>query len=207
MDRDKDTKYLKLPTLRILAPINELIEAFTIEEFNDKVKLNNISDLKFKCIVCPQYGANECFFERNLLRQHIGQHMLQGHIKSHENLCGFCGTVCGSNNEIVLKTGNIKSSCKYFYNYSSGAAVKSSKRSPCTNRLVPCPSCDVAIWTYNIATHYINRHGTLENLLFEHLTPTREELNNVYNWGTNVIPKSSGVKKTKKSKNSCIKNT
>ena len=66
MDRDKDTKYLKLPTLRILAPINELIEAFTIEEFNDKVKLNNISDLKFKCIVCPQFGANECFFERNL---------------------------------------------------------------------------------------------------------------------------------------------
>ena len=48
-----------------------------------------------------------------------------------------------------------------------------------------------------------------EKLLFEHLTPTREELNNVYNWGTRVIPKSlsSGVKKTIKSKNSCIINT
>ena len=87
--------------------------------------------------------------------------------------------------------------------------MESSKRSPCTNRLVSCPSCDVAIWTYNIATHYINRHATLENLIFEYLNPTREELNNVYNWGTKVIPKSlsSGVKKTKKSKNSCIKNT
>ena len=37
------------------------------------------------------------------MRQHIGQHMVQGHNAPHENTRGFCGTVCGANNEINTK--------------------------------------------------------------------------------------------------------
>ena len=67
--------------------------------------------------------------------------------KLNENLGVFCGEVCGSNNEISHKTGQITSSCTHFQSYSNGTASKSSGRSPCTNRLISCPNCKDIIWT------------------------------------------------------------
>jgi hypothetical protein len=60
--------------------------------------------------------------------------------KLNENLCGFCGEVCGSNNEISRKTGQTIFSCTHYKTYSNGAASKSSGRTPCTNRLLSCPT-------------------------------------------------------------------
>lgn len=134
------------------------------------------------------------------MRQHIGQHMVQGHNAPHENTRGFCGTVCGANNEINTK--NIfKSSCEYCYRLSAAAAIKMTERSPCTNRLISRPTCKVVVWTYNIPIHYSNRHPNISKSIYKTFEPTREELNEVYNWGTkktktkDPMPKNSNVKK------------
>ena len=83
------------------------------------------------------------------MRQHIDQHMVQGHNSPHENTRGFCGTVCGANNEINTK--NIfKSSYEYCYRFSAAAAIKMTERPPCTNRLISRPTCKVVVWTCNI---------------------------------------------------------
>ena len=101
----------------------------------------------------------------------------------HENLCGFCGEVCGSNNEISRKTGQMISSCTHYKSYSNGAASKSSGRSPCTNRLISCPTCMDLTWTYTISNHFNNRHPDSDKKIFESFTPSRKEIIAVHNWG------------------------
>ena len=58
------------------------------------------------------------------MRQHIGQHIVKQEVDSHTNLCGFCGTLCGSNNTISRQNGSIKSGCEFVHFYSSGSAEK-----------------------------------------------------------------------------------
>ena len=99
------------------------------------------------------------------MRQHIGQHIVQGHNAPHENTSGFCGTVCGANNEINTK--NIfKSSCEYCYRFSAVAAIKMTERSPCSYRLISCPTCKVVVWTYIIQIGIL----IFQNLFIRHLS-------------------------------------
>jgi hypothetical protein len=100
----------------------------------------------------------------------------------HENLCGFCGEVCGSNNEISRKTGQTIFSCTHYKTYSNGAASKSSGRTPCTNRLLSCPTCMDLILTCNISTHFNNRHPDSDWSIFESFTPSRKEILAVHNF-------------------------
>ena len=39
------------------------------------------------------------------------------------------------------------------------------------------------IWTYNISTHFNNRHPDSDKSIFESFTPSREEIVAVHNWG------------------------
>jgi hypothetical protein len=78
------------------------------------------------------------------------------------------------------------SSCTHFQSYSNKAAANSSGRSPCTNRLISCPNCKDLIWTYNISTHFNNRHPDSDKSIFESFTPSREEIVAVHNWGVKI---------------------
>jgi len=46
-----------------------------------------------------------------------------------------------------------------------------------------CPNCKDLIWTYNISTHFNNRHSDSDKSIFESFTPSREEILAVHNWG------------------------
>jgi hypothetical protein len=61
--------------------------------------------------------------------------------------------------------------------------ANSSGRSPCTNRLISCPNCKDIISTYNISTHFNNRHPESDKSIFESFPPSREEILAVHNWG------------------------
>ena len=51
--------------------------------------------------------------------------------------------------------------CTYGYSFSLKAAVKSTIRTPCTNRPVRCKVCKCVFWSYNIMTHYALNHSHL----------------------------------------------
>ncbi|XP_066914918.1 uncharacterized protein [Clytia hemisphaerica] len=97
------------------------------------------------------------------MRKHIGIHITKSHI-SGCNICGFCGrTVCNTNLTNSSKRGNeqynqMTTNCKY--NSFIQRKPVHSQRSPCSNHVVPCPVCKVAIWTYNARAHYEGVHPT-----------------------------------------------
>ena len=101
------------------------------------------------------------------MRQHFGLHIIKKETAKSQNVCGFCGVVCG--NQINLVKGSAtnknyvpKSDCLYFHNFSLKSASKSSARSPCTNRPINCPNCNKVIWSYNAKFHYKEDHPLLE---------------------------------------------
>jgi hypothetical protein len=55
------------------------------------------------------------------------------------------------------------------------------------------------IWTYNISTHFNNRHHDSDKSIFESLKPLRKEILGVHNWGvkSSTIP-NKDVEPTKK---------
>ena len=62
--------------------------------------------------------------------------------------------------------------------YSSGPASKSSARTPCTNRLIFCPSCDEILWSYNVGLHYDKFHLGIDSAIYESplsKSPTNEK--------------------------------
>jgi hypothetical protein len=80
IQREKEITNLKLPALKLFIPLVELTDLFTIEKENDKIQLNNLSSNTFKCNVCFKLSSADVFLEKILMRQHIGQHMVQCHI-------------------------------------------------------------------------------------------------------------------------------
>ena len=48
----------------------------------------------------------------------------------------------------------ISSNCDYKVKFSLEAAEKSTKSSPCTNRPVSCPVCNMILWSCNMYDHY-----------------------------------------------------
>ena len=70
--------------------------------------------------------------------------------------------------------------------YSSGPASKSSARTPCTNRLIFCPSCDEILWSYNVGLHYDKFHLGIDSAIFENLVASRAELQAVLNFGVKL---------------------
>ena len=175
---------LKLPSIK-LSLTNEVIKKTLLVE-SEKLTVNNFSLDKLKCKVCLFAGKIDVYIPRSLMRQHIGQHIVKQEVDNHANLCGFCGTLCGSNNTINKKNGSIKSGCEYVHFYSSGPASKSSARTPCTNRLIFCPSCDEILWSYNVGLHYDKFHLGIDSAIFENLVASRAEIQAVLNFGVKL---------------------
>ncbi len=171
---------LKLPSIK-LATSNEIIKKTLLIE-SEKLTVNNFSLDKLKCKVCLLAGKDDVYLSRSLMRQHIGQHIVKQEVNKHLNLCGFCGTVCGSNNTIN-KNSSINSGCDHVHFYSAGPASKSSARAPCTNRLVLCPSCSQVVWSYNIGLHYEKLHMGIDTSIYGNLVATRAELMSVLVFG------------------------
>ncbi|KAJ7658880.1 hypothetical protein B0H17DRAFT_955056, partial [Mycena rosella] len=58
-----------------------------------------------------------------------------------------------------------RSTCLNPVKFQMAAAMKSTKLSPCTNHLIPCPlQCGVVIWTYNILGHCRSAAHNLKSL-------------------------------------------
>jgi hypothetical protein len=116
------------------------------------------NDSKTKCRICSKQ------VKLALMRSHIGKHIIDGTVKRHEHLCGFCGIV-GCKISIVKTSGygtsanyGPDSDCKYKIRFSLGAVAKGSKSAPCTNRPVKCAICQNIYWSYNLEQHFENSH-------------------------------------------------
>lgn len=77
------------------------------------------------------------------------------------NGCGFCGRVIWTIElQFTSKNGYSKfyrignQDCSYFFYYGR-KSEKSTKKNPCTNRIIICPngSSNSTIWTYNAQAH------------------------------------------------------
>ena len=173
-----------MASIRLNFSNSDIKRALLIE--SEKISVNNLSLDKLKCRVCLINEKDNVFMHRELMRQHIGQHIIKQEVIKHHNLCGFCGTLCGSNNSLEKKSGAINSGCDHVHFYSPGAAAKSSGRSPCTNRLVFCPSCEQIIWSYNIGLHYAKFHSDIDSAVYEKFEATRGEFTAVLNFGVKI---------------------
>ena len=96
------------------------------------------------------------------MRKHVGKHILQDKL---ENVCGFCG-LHGCTIDLVPGSGRGKtailtasSNCSYKKKFSLKASETSTKTGPCTNRPVRCDICKYVLWSYNILTHYKDKHS------------------------------------------------
>ena len=75
------------------------------------------SSEKIKCLICPKK------FSKVNMRNHIGSHIIKGHLESDAHRCDFCGNV-GCDITLVnagsIGKGTIhpSSHCKYFYKFS-----------------------------------------------------------------------------------------
>jgi hypothetical protein len=114
---------------------------------------------------------------RQRIVEHISAHVL--HDPSVNRLsepCGLClrpAPLC----KIVLKrakgqTGyaiNMKaSSCPNLVKFSITIAAECSDSSPCTNRPIICPHCDVSessrvVWSYNFRSHLLHKHPRISS--------------------------------------------
>ena len=97
------------------------------------------------------------------MRNHIGKHIVKGEIPESDNLCGFCGVqgcrayLQGSSSGGTRHFNKPMSDCIYYYHYKK-VGEKATRYTPCTNRIISCPICNIYIWSYNMSTHYRKSH-------------------------------------------------
>ena len=117
-----------------------------------------------KCFVCKKSVKHQ------EMRGHIGGHILRDDICG-ANICGFCGRdVCTIEQQTTSKKGALKyhkisrQDCPYYFDYGRKAA--SSKKNPCTNRVIHCPikGCISTIWIYNAKPHYEEKHPEIVDI-------------------------------------------
>ncbi|KAJ7497923.1 hypothetical protein B0H11DRAFT_1801330, partial [Mycena galericulata] len=125
----------------------------------------------FECPKCdpPVPLASE---NHQKVLEHNGAHILfDTSIKNSDEPCGLClrpFPICTF--ELSKTAGSVaarqidwrRSTCINPIKFKMAAAKKSTKHSPCTNHLIPCPmQCGRNIWTYNLDAHY---RGSPHNL-------------------------------------------
>ena len=114
-----------------------------------------VSKDKFSCKLCDQE------VDTKQMRLHVGKHILKDKLS---NVCGFCGIPgCSiafekSSGRGATATLSANSNCAYRSKFSLKAAEKVTKSSPCTNRPVSCPMCNIVVWSYMMDSHYIHVH-------------------------------------------------
>ena len=102
---------------------------------------------------------------RRLMRNHVGKHILKGHISAHPNRCGFCGGLectvglqpCGYG---ANKRFNVVSKCDYFWDFSKAKTIYNSN--PCQNRPTECSECKNLVWSYKMKDHYRISHPEIQ---------------------------------------------
>ena len=119
-----------------------------------------MGDGRWGCHVCKKTCVPD------VMRHHIGQHILHGHVGSA--VCGWCGGTCTCNTFLERshrKQGiwfyKPKSTCSYFWPLRS-IPNQSTAKKPCTNYVVHCDVCTECVWKYHLEDHYKERHPTHE---------------------------------------------
>lgn len=81
-----------------------------------------------------------------------------------ENLCGYCGVLCGKQIRLVKSIGSGKTftesaalSCAFYVKFSLASVTKSSKNYPTTNRPIKCDKFPIILWSYNLALRFSRR--------------------------------------------------
>ncbi|KAJ7701879.1 hypothetical protein B0H17DRAFT_894919, partial [Mycena rosella] len=117
----------------------------------------------FLCTKCfPPVPIKTSNYQRIL--EHNGAHILfDKTILALDQPCGLCLRPFPMCTFTFLKSDGTasarqidwtRSTCLNPVKFQMAAAMKSTKLSPCTNHLIPCPlQCGVVIWTYNILGH------------------------------------------------------
>ncbi len=74
-----------LPTIK--SPYSDpVLSLCTVQSESDEQKFILEND-KCKC----KFSRCNKMVTRRLMRNHVGKHILKGHISAHPNICGFCG--------------------------------------------------------------------------------------------------------------------
>ena len=111
-----------------------------------------------KCKVCKKNVP------RLKMRIHVGKHILNNDVNEAHDLCGFCGKN-GCKPSLLENTSSSgrrkfnrpSSNCVYNFPYKK-VGDKATRYTPCTNRIVSCPSCNMCVWSYNLPAHFIREH-------------------------------------------------
>ena len=122
------------------------------------------------------------------MRHHVGKHIMKNETalsENSENICGFCGIVCGSNLDLVTTNKNstqaslaIHSTCPYYYFFQIKRNLVPSNKRPCTNRPTRCLECERIVWSYNIKIHYSINH--LTSRFYETCYPSDREIDMLF---------------------------
>ena len=127
------------------------------------------------CNVCSTIEKPQ-WVHKSLMRSHIARHLLAKEDMLADLPCGWCGIKSqGQPNEAdnedkcTIMPGKGDShvsvccrSAKEELRYSLVPALKSHKKNPSTNVVVPCPEeyCSHYVWMYNLKEHYEGHHQT-----------------------------------------------
>lgn len=116
------------------------------------------SDMKVACKICS------VFRPLSEMRCHVGKHIMKGS-QQDVNTCGFCGLNTCSNNLVVKSRSSknhykIQSNCEFYVQWRK--MPEFSRRSHCSNRMVPCSICQSGVWTYNMKQHFVQSHPDVE---------------------------------------------
>lgn len=117
---------------------------------------------RIKCKFCKRLVIHK------EMRAHVGKHIVKGEIKVTQKLCGFCGVEgCSFSFEKSSASGSRSfyipaSNCLYFYKYKK-IGDKATKYTPCTNKIISCPTCNMYMWTYNMSKHFEENHPSEPN--------------------------------------------
>ena len=77
----------EIPKVSRLYDLNIELQAFL--KFRNSIK-DMLVDAKLKCRICNEIHSRE------LMRNHVGKHILNNRVSVNQNTCGFCGLVCCS---------------------------------------------------------------------------------------------------------------
>jgi hypothetical protein len=103
------------------------------------------------------------------MRNHVGKHILKGHMSENPNRCRFCGGLectVGLQHFYWLqgygdsKRFNVVSNWDYFWDFSKTKNISNSN--PCQNRPTECSECETLEWSYNMKEHYRISHPEIQ---------------------------------------------
>jgi hypothetical protein len=94
------------------------------------------------------------------MRSHVAAHILKG--ETTGQVCGACGIVHTGNVQKILTRNKafkaLVENCTYFKPFNYGSLENISKSNPSSNRPENCSICKSCVWSYNMLSHYQEKH-------------------------------------------------